>query len=393
VRIGLAAPLTVERLLPWLDLDPAIELPIGMGGPTTTTLLRGLLDAGHDVVAVTFDARIEQPVVLRGERLTLHLGPYRGPRPRTLDYCRAERAYVRTTLAGERPSVIGAHWTYEFALGAFATKIPTVVSLHDWAPTILRYMGWRLAPYFGVRMVMHMQSVLTAGVVTVNSPPMAEHAERWVRGPVHLVPNSFEPGLFDFAERTLNADTPTILAANNGFNRWKNTSTLLEAFSLVRSESSGARLLLAGEGHADGGPAHQWALPRRLCAGVEFLGEIPRPQLIELMKTADLFIHASRDESFGDVLVEAMAQGTPVIGGNNSGAVPWVLDGGRAGVLTDIESPHALAATALRLLDDPQRWAQYSARGRSTSYERFNLAKGAALYASILEAALQRETR
>ena len=57
-----------------------------------------------------------------------------------------------------------------------------------------------------------------------------------------------------------------MVAANNGFNRCKNTATLLEAFPEVRSEIPNARLHLIGEDHGPGGRAEQWARQRGLCA-------------------------------------------------------------------------------------------------------------------------------
>ena len=116
-----------------------------------------------------------------------------------------------------------------------------------------------------------------------------------------------------------------------------------------------------------------------------FLGPTPRADVLARMADADLFVHPSREESFGSVLVEAMAQGTPVVGGRESGAVPWVLDGGRAGVLADVEKPDLLAGDLLGLLRDPVRWDHFSTSGRRISKQRFSLSEVAPAYAQTLD--------
>ena len=67
---------------------------------------------------------------------------------------------------------------------------------------------------------------------------------------------------------------------------------------------------------------------------------------------ATIFVHPSLEESFGLVLVEAINAGLPVVAGENSGAVPWVLANGEAGILVDVKRPEAIARGIAQLLDD-----------------------------------------
>lgn len=87
--------------------------------------------------------------MLRGDRLTVHVGPFR-LRHAARDGFRMQRQFVAETLLACRPEVVHAHWTYEFALGALATGIPIVVTAHDAPLIILRQHlpNTRMGPLF-----------------------------------------------------------------------------------------------------------------------------------------------------------------------------------------------------------------------------------------------------
>jgi phosphatidylinositol alpha-mannosyltransferase len=76
-----------------------------------------------------------------------------------------------------------------------------------------------------------------------------------------------------------------------------------------------------------------------------------------------LCVPAIGGESFGIVLSEAMAAGTPVVA-SDLDAFRLVLDGGQAGVLVPVGSPAALATALDDLLDDPHRRTALAAAGR-----------------------------
>ena len=100
-----------------------------------------------------------------------------------------------------------------------------------------------------------------------------------------------------------------------------------------------------------------------LASRVRVLGfrDDPRPYLA----AAQVFVSASRYEGFGNVLVEAMACGTPVVATD----CPWgpaeILDSGKAGILAPPGDIAALAQAIDSLLDDPARSRELAARGRA----------------------------
>ena len=127
---------------------------------------------------------------------------------------------------------------------------------------------------------------------------------------------------------------------------------LLEAFALLVAAKPGVRLLVAGRG--DVSQARE-ALPAACRDGVTFLGGIDDVTKARLMRSADVFVAPNTGaESFGIVLVEAMAASTPVLA-SDLPSFRRVVDGGRLGVLFEPGDPAALADAALALLADPAR--------------------------------------
>ena len=137
MKIGIAGPIQTAPLVEFLDdvdLDKASE---GLGGIPITQLVKGLLNTDHEVSVYSLDQNIKKREVLHGKKLTLYYGPYR-PRHRIWDFFKQERQSIRDFILVDRPDIVHAHWTYEFALGALASGIPTLITVRDWAPTILR---------------------------------------------------------------------------------------------------------------------------------------------------------------------------------------------------------------------------------------------------------------
>jgi glycosyltransferase involved in cell wall biosynthesis len=79
-----------------------------------------------------------------------------------------------------------------------------------------------------------------------------------------------------------------------------------------------------------------------LTDAVDFIGF--RANALPFLRQADSFLLSSRCEGFGNVIVEALGCGTPVISTRCEYGPAEILDGGRYGVLVDPEDPIALAA-------------------------------------------------
>jgi phosphatidylinositol alpha-mannosyltransferase len=131
----------------------------------------------------------------------------------------------------------------------------------------------------------------------------------------------------------------------------------------VRQTDGRARLLIVGDSYLRAG--YEASVPQAMRSHVHFLGHVPGRDLPRWYATGDVFVSpASGNESFGIVLIEAMAAGRPVVAsdipGYRSVVIPEVN-----GVMFKSGDRDALAATLVRLVRDADLRAQLSARGRT----------------------------
>lgn len=345
MHVGIAGPIDLLRLQLHLDASQSLQTS-GVSSPLVSDVATELLRRGHTVSVFALSPDSRDWGTFCGDRLTVHVGPYR-QRHRARDAFRAERLALLGMIQQSECDVVHAWFSYEFALAALRSGKPTLVSFHDWGPEILKYDR---SPYRIVRLGMQMLVLRKALFLTANSPYMAKKMSRYLRRTVPVVPNGL--GLSATIPTSERHPYLVIGAMNNGFGRLKNVQVLLKAFSVVGSEYPDAVLRLAGHDHGVGEAAHQWAKAHRLDRNVEFVGHLPPPKMPEFMSSLDLFVHPSLEESFGMVLIEALANGTAVLGGLRSGAVPWVLGYGVAGSLVDVKDPRAIAREISRLGKD-----------------------------------------
>jgi len=142
----------------------------------------------------------------------------------------------------------------------------------------------------------------------------------------------------------------------------KGMPVLLAALRSVAQTRPDLRLLVVGHGDA---AALRRAAGPALASQVRVLGAVGEQGKAAALASVDvLCAPAIGGESFGIVLSEAMAAGTPVVA-SDLDAFRRVLDGGHAGVLVPAGSPAALSAALGDLLDDPGRRAALAAAGRA----------------------------
>ncbi len=148
----------------------------------------------------------------------------------------------------------------------------------------------------------------------------------------------------------------------------KGVSDALQAFAGTRAEFPQARLVIAGDGPLRA-QLEREATAAGLSGSVRFAGwrdDVPR-----LLAAGDIFLMPSLWEGFGLVLLEAMAQGLPIVATCVS-AIPEVVVDGETGLLVPPRDVPALREALLTLLRDPERARHMGQAGRQRLATRFS---------------------
>jgi D-inositol-3-phosphate glycosyltransferase len=162
----------------------------------------------------------------------------------------------------------------------------------------------------------------------------------------------------------------------------KGVRELLEAWRLMRTLVDNATLVFVGDGPQAGSVRREAEQPG---SKVKLLGV--RRDVAELMRTADVLVLPSHNESFPNVVVEAMACGLPVVV-SCSGVVQTLSIDGAAGTVVDPNSPAEIAHALCEILRSPERREELGAGGRSL-VERFDFHQVARHYLSIYQSMIE----
>ncbi len=321
------------------------------------SLIQKAVDYGHEVIILTTAADIETDVHAVEGQVTLHVckvGKHGNLRALNgfKNEIRRMEAYIREEDRKTRIDVMHAHWCYEYADACLRVDIDrTLVTLHDWPDSVCPMFH---SFYWMKKQTLGNNVLAKAKYFTSVSPYIDLLLNKRLADVRHwVVPNSISLKN-DQGENHVRQEASVIrfLAVNTGFSERKNATALIRAFQLFRQKHAMATLVLCGDDYQCRGPAEQWCHKNSISTeGIVFVGRKSQEELIKLYHESDVLIHASLEESFGLILIEAMKNGCAIIAGEKSGAVPWVLESGKAGKLVDVKSPEAIELGMEQMLD------------------------------------------
>lgn len=224
---------------------------------------------------------------------------------------------------------------------------------------------------------------LDAGIAV--SEPARQFAARFYGGPLTVIPNGIDLERFHPNGAAPRPGPRIVLCVGRLENR-KGHSVLLDAFARLESGRPGrAVLVVAGDGPLAARLRGQAA--RLPPAAVRFAGAVSPEMLPGIYRSADLFVApALRNESFGIVLLEAMASGLPVIASDIPG-YRGVL--GEDACFVKAGDPADLVRALDALLEDPARRQDLARAGRARA-ARFGWIEVAERVESLYREALGR---
>ncbi|OHV28657.1 glycosyl transferase family 1 [Parafrankia colletiae] len=200
-------------------------------------------------------------------------------------------------------------------------------------------------------------------------------------GLLHTVPLGVESDIFTPRPTQPTAGTATpvpgrIVVVTSADVPLKGLMVLLEALAKLRAERP-AHLVCIGKVR-EGGAAQRQVVELGLTEAVTFRSNVPQPEMIELLRSAEVAVVPSLYEGFSLPAVEEMACGLPLVA-TTAGALPEVAGpNGEAALLVRPGDADALAGAIGTLLADPELRARMGAAGRRRVEERFSWRAAAA---------------
>lgn len=231
----------------------------------------------------------------------------------------------------------------------------TVNWKHRMVPFLYRLLAFRIDHAVGVSDGIAEELVRIGGlparkVSTINNAVIGDDFQDRANAPV------YHPWLES-------RDRPVFVNAGR-LVEMKDHRNLLHAFSLHLRRNR-ARLLILGSGPMRA-ELERLASTLGVAPNVDFVGFVQNP--LPYMREADAFVLSSRSEGFGNVLVEALGCGTPVVSTSCPHGPADILENGQYGVLVPPQDPAALAAALARVVSDRYRWPAKALRARANRF-------------------------
>lgn len=314
-----------------------------------TQLALRLADDGHylNIISIESDTSLD----VYTEMLEIHAirkMPY--PHIRILFDFQYEIYQIERVLRNSRFDIAHVHWSYEYAAAAIKRyNEKTLITLHDWPESIAKYfssVGWKLRIKIGVKNIK--RGVYFTGV----SPYICEVARNTGKN-IRLIPNwiSDRDILQDKITSKFNPEKFKMISVNQCFDQCKNVGNVMLIFDALRNVYPKAELFLIGSDFGEDGKANRWAVKQKISTdNIHFLGRLAHSDVIKWFEACDVMLSCSREESFGLTFIEAMANRCLAVGGESSGAVPWILDYGKSGILIDVDNIQISISKILNVL-------------------------------------------
>jgi len=265
---------------------------------------------------------------------------------------------LRQYLTHERPLVLLANGDYVGLANAAKlishspTKIIQVVHVH-----VSQYFGKMSSLRTRAKCFFLKQFYKTSDGIIAVSQGVGQDLAKLMDIPAESIQTIYNPvvtaDLLNQAQAPIEhpwfaAGEPPVILGVGRLHPQKDFATLIRAFAIVRQKRPARLLILGGE------PAEKQKLEAlihelQLEQDAQLFGFTDNPYAF--MARAAVFALSSRYEGFGNVLVEAMATGTPVVSTDCESGPAEILENGKYGILVPVSNPGALAEALLATLE------------------------------------------
>jgi len=258
-------------------------------------------------------------------------------------------------------------WMAEGLAFALLRRTPTVGHLHTGLALTASYSGWRLNRDLRWADKLEQFSILRATKLTSPSQHLVDElrSNDWIRdSQVEVIPYPLE--WRNWCQVTPVAATDPVIAYIGRFEPLKRPEMLIAAAKLLAGEMPDIRIVFIGRNNAKHGNVSylDWIKEQAADHFYEFIDQVPRSALPELLGRIRIFVAPSIFESFHLGAAEAMASGRPVIVTKGAG-IAEVIDGHDVGRVVAPDDPVALAAALRPFLTSAPYASEVGARACS----------------------------
>lgn len=164
-----------------------------------------------------------------------------------------------------------------------------------------------------------------------------------------VVPNIADLEQFEFIPRE--RFQPKLLVTRN-LEPIYDVASILKAFQIVAQKYPQASLGIAGDG-SQRKALELLADDLHVADQVFFYGQVDHKGIQKLYQEYDIYVNASRVDNLPGVILEAFASGLPVVS-TNAGGIPYIVEHGKTGLLSDVGDCETLAQNVLRVIENPE---------------------------------------
>ncbi len=372
MKIGLVCPYSIN--------EPGGVLEVVLA------LKRGLEQRGHTVKVITpqprkHDLEPPQDVIFAGTSVDFRTLSFSDTTSQVSSTADVEK--IDAMLAEEKFDVLHFHEPWMPLLSRQLLQRSNCVNIGTFHAKVTDALMSRailkvVAPY--------LKSVLKyLHELTAVSDSGASYAAGMTKRPITLIPNGIDLSTYQKLPKPAKSDKQTILFIGR-LERRKGVKHLLKAFQILAQDKPDLQLVIAGDG-PDREKLEMLADDLKL-HNVSFLGFISEELKLELLSKADIFCSpAIFGESFGIVLLEAMATNTVSIAGDNSGYQDVMQGLGGISIVNPLDTEDF--ARRMKLLLDEQSLRDLWQEWAADYVKQFDYPKVVAQYEELYKEALK----
>jgi len=259
---------------------------------------------------------------------------------------------VFRTIRAMKPDVIHACQTnFNGVYGAFIAKIlPIKIIIHEHGK-FFDLPIWH-------KVFFAKAALWNADCLLAPSKGLAQEMEKLAKREVRVIPNAVD--LEDYIGLTKKkareelgiSENKRIVLFVGRLTPVKSLDTLISSIDIVKREVENVELILVGEGESEKN-LRNLVSEKNLGNVVTFVGDVKHGLIPTYMAMCDVFVLPSNRESFGIVLLEAMAAGKPCVA-SNVGGIPEIIEDKKNGILVNPGDKHKLADAIKRVLEEKE---------------------------------------